>query len=115
MFTSCKNTRAPTNSTHIWYIDNSGIDNTGSHNCHHCHLCFLYYLDIDECEDNPCHDNATCTDSEGSFSCMCDTGYTGDGYNMCNGEIWRLYCYFVINQLCGHCSFAYNLHLDLIT
>ena len=47
-------------------------------------------LDIDECNSNgdPCHSNATCTDTEGSYTCVCDEGFTGDGYN-CSGR-WRL-------------------------
>jgi hypothetical protein len=36
---------------------------------------------IDECggETSLCDANATCTDSEGSFSCACNDGYAGDG------------------------------------
>ena len=32
-----------------------------------------------------CNDNATCTDTEGSFTCMCNAGFTGDGV-MCAGN-----------------------------
>ena len=37
--------------------------------------------DIDECAEgtDACHDDATCTNSVGSFSCACDAGYDGDG------------------------------------
>ena len=43
-------------------------------------------LDIDECSaglDN-CSENANCTDTIGSFMCMCDVGYSGDGIH-CEG------------------------------
>ncbi|XP_078603390.1 uncharacterized protein LOC144877356 [Branchiostoma floridae x Branchiostoma japonicum] len=37
--------------------------------------------DIDECADGTdnCHAQATCTNTEGSFSCLCGSGYSGDG------------------------------------
>ena len=44
--------------------------------------------DIDECSNdtlNNCHDNATCTDTVGSFECSCEEGFTGDGVN-CTGK-----------------------------
>ena len=31
-----------------------------------------------------CHDNATCTDTTGSFSCECGVGFTGNG-TYCRG------------------------------
>ena len=37
--------------------------------------------DIDECTaftDN-CHPNATCTDADGSFNCVCNNGFEGNG------------------------------------
>ena len=36
-------------------------------------------LDIDECLSSPCHNNATCNDTDGSYECTCDDGFTGNG------------------------------------
>ena len=47
-----------------------------------------FFQDINECEDpgdNPtCHEHANCTDTEGSYECTCNTGFSGDGFN-CSG------------------------------
>ena len=38
-------------------------------------------LDIDECRAvaGPCAANATCTNTDGSYECTCNSGYTGNG------------------------------------
>ena len=49
------------------------------------------FSDIKNCEnDDGCHDNATCSDDNGSYTCVCKNGFTGDGFN-CTGEIF-IYC-----------------------
>jgi hypothetical protein len=47
------------------------------------------YLDVDECAQFPdiCHQNANCTNTEGSYSCKCLRGYAGDGLINCSGEL----------------------------
>ena len=38
-------------------------------------------VDIDECQANShdCDLSATCTNTDGSFTCVCHAGYNGDG------------------------------------
>ncbi len=40
---------------------------------------FTTITDIDECAERPCDMNADCTNTEGSFTCACMLGYSGDG------------------------------------
>lgn len=50
------------------------------------------YLDLNECVQflNICHQNANCTNNEGSYSCKCLQGYSGDGILNCSGKL----CYY---------------------
>ena len=41
-------------------------------------------IDINECDNVTCGENAECVNTEGNYSCWCDPGFTGDGYN-CTG------------------------------
>ena len=45
------------------------------------------FLDIDECMlgTHNCHNNATCFNTNGSFTCSCHIGYSGNGMN-CDGK-----------------------------
>ena len=49
--------------------------------CSHGLLLSLRMIDINECkyDTDPCHPNATCNNTGGSYICTCDTGYTGNG------------------------------------
>ena len=78
--------------------------------------------DIDECSDsqlNSCSENATCKNSIGNYSCECNEGYEGNGFN-CPGEcaielLQHPYYYLkskmVEFMLIIHCFFCCFLHL----
>ena len=45
-------------------------------------LMLIFFADIIDCDaGDGCHDNATCTDGDGSYTCACNDGFTGDGFN----------------------------------
>ena len=49
---------------------------------------YNFNADVDECSDQysfPCHSEAFCNNTFGSFTCTCLTGYSGDGMT-CNGK-----------------------------
>lgn len=50
------------------------------------HYLEYFHLEINECLTNPCHTQATCTDTKESFTCTCNVGYAGDGRAQCDGE-----------------------------
>ncbi|CAH3173478.1 unnamed protein product, partial [Porites evermanni] len=47
----------------------------------HSFTIFCVVTDIDECTTNAhdCHLDATCSNTDGSFTCSCNQGYSGDG------------------------------------
>lgn len=42
--------------------------------------------DIDECQQSRCHSDAVCYNAEGSFTCQCRPGYSGDGFQCLPGR-----------------------------
>ena len=48
-------------------------------------MCVFSLPDIDECKINVCHQNASCTNTKGSYICTCSPGYIGDGFD-CKGK-----------------------------
>lgn len=46
--------------------------------------CFYkMFSDVNECEPNPCGENAVCKDTVGSYVCACKEDYTGDPFKGC--------------------------------
>lgn len=72
------------NNFHMWQSATQPFDNVLVPHC----------SDIDECTTGAaqCHYNATCVNIPGSFSCVCEPGYTGDGI-ICNGKLCQ-YCFY---------------------
>ena len=46
----------------------------------------LYFIDIDECETK-CGENGNCTNTNGSYDCICDDGYKKID-NICEGKVF---------------------------
>ena len=71
-------------------LDSLGVDSpvqVGSRASLHKSMIICQRLDINECENATeiCDSNATCSDTQGSYECMCNTGYSGDGLS-CTSE-----------------------------
>ena len=63
--------------------------------CVHIIYCVL---DVNECSDSAhdCSEYAQCMDTEGSYSCSCNTGYAGNG-TMCTSKIMgHYYCTVIL-------------------
>ena len=48
-------------------------------------MIYFFLLDLDECTQDPCDPLATCTNFIAGYSCVCRSGYTGNG-SVCNGR-----------------------------
>ena len=49
-------------------------------------MLLFYSIDIDECSEGTCGLSASCVNTNGSFTCECMVGYTGNG-TQCTGII----------------------------
>ena len=51
------------------------------------------FLDVNECDNdsNDCDANADCINTQGNFTCVCQSGYVGDG-RACVGNIVCMEC-----------------------
>lgn len=65
------------------------------------YLLSFYFADINECKQSPsvCRSLAKCSNIEGSFSCQCKIGYTGNGIVNCTGK--ELPLLMIESKLCA--------------
>ena len=63
----------------------SSIGYRNVNNLNQLNFIVFYFLDVDECLKKPCDENGHCTNTDGSFTCECNTGYSGDGF-LCIGK-----------------------------
>jgi surface protein len=60
--------------------------------------------DIDECAQNPCKNNATCTHGVGSYNCTCLAGYTGKNCSLCAEEYYNTNSCDICSDTCAMCT-----------
>ena len=82
-------------------------------------------LDVNECVSggHNCHIHATCSNTIGSFDCMCNTGYRGNGLT-CNGRYYtfirskssktRDFCVFLEYQQTYHYVFQNSFKYEQV-
>ena len=64
---------------------------------------FITHADINECDSTPCDMNAMCQDTNGSFVCACNSGFSGNGFT-CSSKL----LYYHIS-----CSYPFMTHADI--
>ena len=74
-----------------------------------CHI----FSDIDEClsGNNNCHSNATCSNVDGNYTCTCDAGFQGDGFD-CTGRCKKCasYCVSESSSCFRYKQWRMNIH-----
>ena len=68
----------------------------------------LFAIDNNECTANThnCHSDATCSNTHGSFTCTCNTGFSGNGMT-CTGKLCLL-VFLCYAKLKGFSCGCYN-------
>ena len=63
-------------------------------------LFYWFLKDIDECtlDEGNCPKNSNCNNTVGSFHCVCQKGYQGDGHN-CTGKILNEYIWIAFRKV----------------
>ncbi|CAH1786731.1 unnamed protein product [Owenia fusiformis] len=69
-------------------------------------VCIQVIIVYCDCSNNPCDDNADCTETDGSYTCACRSDYAGDAYG-CDSLIVD---FEFINGLYGHFTRLENKH-----
>ena len=67
----------------------------------------IFFSDVDECAlgTSSCSADALCINTEGSFTCSCKPGYSGDG-QVCAGEILFSFVTLETSENWGHLAVA---------
>ena len=47
------------------------------------------FLDINECQPNPCQNSGTCVDGIAAYTCTCALGFTGHDCEISKFYLWK--------------------------
>ena len=64
------------------------------------HVCLS--SDINECSSgiHNCDENAACSNTNGRYSCHCNTGWGGSGFNCTSKRSLHMHCYCNVYYMC---------------
>lgn len=69
--------------------------------------------DVNECLQNPCSNSVTCQNVPGSYTCVCNSGWTGQdcdiGKFIANSVIWLTQ----VHEFFWNCTFAVLSSIEL--
>ena len=74
-------------------------------------MCVVLHADVNECESNDsnnCDENAQCTNTDGSYTCSCNPGYSGDGVS-CTSKLATT----VLAISCTYIIYLFNLQMSM--
>ena len=74
------------------------------------HKLIGYSADVNECSTNNggCSADASCTNSVGSFTCTCQSGYTGDGFT-CIGKSYNVILTRISQEKPQRCTVLWSM------
>ena len=72
-----------------------------------CHNTDGWYSCVNTCDSNPCHEHASCTDTNEGYECSCNQGYVGNGMD-CGSKYISLFLSLYVNR----CKFLFDTHED---
>ena len=61
-----------------------------------------------------CHSNASCTNNEGSYSCECLEGFSGDGFNCSSMSEYKVLAMLLPEKCCFHETQSFSLLLKML-
>ena len=92
-----------------WYIE---MYNSTCESWQSCHNTDGWYSCVNTCDSNPCHENASCTNTNEGYACNCITGYIGNGMDHCVCKYITLF--LILYVLTDVNCYITRIHIDIL-